>query len=424
MAYCTTMTCRRSALLGYFGEAYDRPSCGACDNCLPSSGELGTATPSQALENRSTDAQKLLSTVARTGERFGLRYVIDVLRAAGNHKIVERSHDQLSVYGIGAAQSVQEWQRVGQHLLLTGALALVEAGDPRYPVLRLTPQAWEILRGQRPVFLAPPVGEAVTPSSRGTGRRQVPHDGVSAAVPLDAHASALFQRLRALRRELADERNVPPYVIFSDATLREMAQMRPGSRTTFAQISGVGSQKLEAFATVFTRAIESYCDEHGLATMEHAETASETPTSEPPIGREQTRRTDRATKSARGERRPSSSSAHTAQTTWQLFQDGKSVEEIAQARGLATRTIVDHLCEGLAHGEAIDLERLVGAQQQAAIRAAILASREDVDTDARTIGEIRLRPVKDRLESTGAGAVTYDEIRLVRAALTAQPPEA
>jgi ATP-dependent DNA helicase RecQ len=420
MAYCTTTTCRRSALLGYFGEAYDGPFCGACDNCLRRSDE-----PSQTLEDRTTDAQKLLSAVARTGERFGLRYVIDVLRAAGNHKIVERGHDQLSVYGIGAAHSVQEWQRVGQYLLLTGALALVEAGDPRYPVLRLTPQAWEILRGQRSFFLAPPVGEA-TSSSRGTARRQDPQGGVSAAIPLDAHGSALFQRLRTLRRELADERNVPPYVIFSDATLREMAQKRPGSRTTFAQISGVGSQKLEAFATVFTRAIESYCDEHVLATMEQAETATtvETGVSEPRTVHEQTQRTDRARNGAPGERASSASSVRTAQITWQFFQEGKTVDEIAQTRGLATRTIVDHLCEGLARGEPFELERLVAPQRQAAIRAAILASREDAETNARPIGDLRLRPVKEQLESAGEGDVTYDEIRLVRAALSMEPPDA
>jgi ATP-dependent DNA helicase RecQ len=272
MTYCTTSTCRRSALLGYFGEAFDSPSCLACDNCLRGSDE-----PEPAREDRTTDAQKLLSAVARTGERFGLRYVIDVLRAAGNHKIAERGHDQLSVYGIGAAQSAQEWQRVGQHLLLSGALALVEPGDPRYPVLRLTPQAWEILRGQRSVFLAPMIGGEAPSRSRGTARRQYSQGGASATSALDAHGSALFQRLRTLRRELADERKVPPYVIFSDATLREMAQKRPGNRTTFAQISGVGSQKLEAYATIFTRVIASYCDERGLATMEQVITGVVTP---------------------------------------------------------------------------------------------------------------------------------------------------
>jgi ATP-dependent DNA helicase RecQ len=420
MAYCTTTTCRRSALLGYFGEAHTNPSCDACDNCLRGSGVTGAETA--ALEDRTTDAQKLLSAVARTGERFGLRYVIDVLRAAGNHKIIERGHDQLSVYGVGAAQNVQEWQHVGQHLLLTGALALVEAGDPRYPVLRLTPQAWEILRGHRSVFLAPLVGVEAASSSRGTARRQDPQGSVNAAIPLDAHGSALFQRLRTLRRELADERNVPPYVIFSDATLREMAHKRPGNRTTFAQISGVGSQKLEAFATVFARAIESYCDEHGLATMEQVEPALEKP--EPRTRREQTQRSDRARNGAPSERAGSASSERTAQITWQLFQGGKTVDEIAQARGLAARTIVDHLCEGLAHGEAIDLERLVAPQRQAGIRAAILARRDGAEIEARTIGDLRLRPVKERLESAGERDVTYDEIRLVRAALSMQLPDA
>jgi ATP-dependent DNA helicase RecQ len=415
MAYCTTAACRRAALIGYFGEAYTNSSCGACDNCLRESDE-----PSQTLEDRTTDAQKLLSAVARTGERFGLRYVIDVLRAAGNQKIVERGHDKLSVYGIGAAQSVRDWQRVGQHLLLTGALKLAEAGDPRYPVLRLTPQAWETLRGQRHVFLAPVVGEAAS-SNRGMVRRQDSQAGMSATLPLDTHGSALFQRLRMLRRELADERNVPPYVIFSDATLREMAQKRPGNQIAFAQISGVGSQKLEAFATLFLRAIESYCDEHGLATMEQVEPAMEKP--KPRIGHEQLKRTDRVTNGAPSERTDSTRSVRTAQITWRLFQEGKTVDEIAEARGLAARTIVDHLCEGLTCGEAIDLERLVAPQRQATIRAAILAGSDGTETDVRSIGDIRLRPLKERLESAGERDVTYDAIRLVRAALSRQSPD-
>jgi ATP-dependent DNA helicase RecQ len=418
MAYCASATCRRRTLLAYFGETYGSESCGACDNCLRGNGLI--AVDSSALEDRTTDAQKLLSAVARTGERFGLRYVIDVLRAAGNHKIVERGHDQLSVYGIGAAQSAQEWQRVGQHLLLSGALALVEGGDPRYPVLRLTSRAWEILRGQRPFFLAPLVDLQPASSRRGTARRQESQGGGSAAATLDAHASALFQRLRALRRELADERNVPPYVIFSDATLREMAQRRPGSRTAFAQISGVGSQKLEAFATVFTRAIEGYCDEHGLATMGQVETNLKNAATGTPTRREQADGTDRAGDSARGERAGRARSVRTAQITWQLFQDGKSVDEIAQARGLAPRTIVDHLCEGLEHGEAIDLQRLVAPQRQAEIRATLLEGRDGAEMDGRAFSDIRLRAVKEALESAGERDVTYEEIRLVRAALAAQ----
>jgi ATP-dependent DNA helicase RecQ len=220
---------------------------------------------------------------------------------------------------------------------------------------------------------------------------------------------------------LADERNVPPYVIFSDATLREMAQKRPGNRTTFAQTSGVGSQKLEAFATFFLRAIESYCDEHGLTTMEQVEPAVEKP--KPHIGHEQLQRADRVTSGTPSERPDSARSVRTSQITWQLFQEGKKVDEIAEARGLAARTIVDHLCEGLTRGEAIDLERLVAPQRQATIRAAILASLDGAETDARPIGDIRLRPVKERLESAGERDVTYDAIRLVRASLSRRLPD-
>jgi ATP-dependent DNA helicase RecQ len=262
----------------------------------------------------------------------------------------------------------------------------------------------------------------VRPASnkRGTARRQESQRGGSAAAPLDAHASALFQRLRVLRRELADERNVPPYVIFSDATLREMAQRRPESRTAFAQIGGVGSQKLDAFATVFTRAIEGYCDEHGLATMEQVETNLKTAATVTPTSREQADGSDRAGNSGRGERAGRARSVRTAQITWQFFRDGKTVDEIAQARGLAPRTIVDHLCEGLEHGEAIDLQRLVAPQRQAEIRAALLGDRGGAEMDKRAFNDIRLRAVKEALESAGERGVTYEEIRLVRAALAAQ----
>jgi ATP-dependent DNA helicase RecQ len=245
---------------------------------------------------------------------------------------------------------------------------------------------------------------------------------MSATVPLDSDGSALFQQLRALRRDLADERNVPPYVIFSDATLREMAQKRPGNRATFAQISGVGSQKLEAFATAFLRAIEAYCDEHGLAAMEQVGPAVEKPKQR--IGREQSQGTGRVTNGATSERKDSAGSVRTAQVTWQLFQEGKTVDHIAEARGLAERTIVDHLCDGLMHGEEINLERLVAPEQQATIRAAILASRDGPETDARPIADMPLRPLKDRLESAGERDITYDAIRLVRAALSRQSPDA
>jgi ATP-dependent DNA helicase RecQ len=211
-------------------------------------------------------------------------------------------------------------------------------------------------------------------------------------------------------------------VIFSDATLRDMAHKRPGNQTTFAQISGVGSQKLEAFATFFLRAIESYCDEHGLATMEQVEPAVEKP--KPRIRGEQMPRTDRVTNGAPSERKDGVGPVRTAQITWQLFQEGKTVDEIAEARGLAARTVVDHLCEGLTHGEAINLARLVAPSRQATIRAAILASRESAEADARPIGDIRLRALKERLESTGERDVTYDAIRLVRASLSRQSPDA
>jgi ATP-dependent DNA helicase RecQ len=154
--------------------------------------------------------------------------------------------------------------------------------------------------------------------------------------------------------------------------------------------------------------------------MEQGETDLKNAAAEPPTRREQPVGTDRVYNSAHGERAGSTRSVRTAQVTWQLFQEGKTVDEIALARGLAARTVVDHLCVGLTQGEAIDLDRLVTPRRQADIRAALLAGRDGTETTPRAFGDIRLRPVKEALESAGERGVSYEEISLVRAALSAQ----
>ena len=234
VAFAESAGCRRRALLGYFGEALER-DCGNCDVCLE---------PPERYDG-TEDAQKLLSCVYRVGQRFGARHVADVLRGADVARIRELGHDRLSTYGIGKDRPADGWMAIARQLVHLGFLRQDVAN---YSVLELAPAAWEVLRGERKVELA-----VWRPRRRADGvrRPRLTADGR----PVD---EALFGRLRALRKRLADEQGVPAYVVFSDATLAAMAALRPQTREELRRVSGVGDTKLvrygDAFLAVLVRA--------------------------------------------------------------------------------------------------------------------------------------------------------------------------
>jgi ATP-dependent DNA helicase RecQ len=232
IGFAESLTCRRRVLLGYFGEER-REDCGNCDICLdPPERFDGTVV-----------AQKALSCVYRVGERFGTRHVIEVLRGADTDRIRRLRHDQLSTYGIGDDLSDAEWSSIVRQLIHRGYLLQDVAN---YSVLKLTPQARPLLRGEETLELARPrvrEKKAKTPqSAAGLG-------------PADA---GLFEHLRALRKRLADEQGVPPYVVFGDATLVEMSRLRPGNETELLDVNGVGQVKLERYGTTFLGAIRDF----------------------------------------------------------------------------------------------------------------------------------------------------------------------
>lgn len=235
--YAESTECRRAVQLRYFGESF-APPCGACDNC----------NQPRRQEDWSIEAQQFLSCVARLaqrGQRFGAAYVIDVLRGARSEKVLGHGHDTLSTYGIGARRSVEEWRALARTLLHRG---LIDETTDGYPVLRLNAASRAVLSGATPVAMAPPPPRE-RPARRGASV------GAAVIAGLDAAAQVLFQRLRSLRKRLADDQGVPPYVVFSDASLREMAQRRPRTREAFASIGGVGAAKLERYGAAFTEAI-------------------------------------------------------------------------------------------------------------------------------------------------------------------------
>jgi ATP-dependent DNA helicase RecQ len=239
VAFAEALTCRRRVLLGYFGEPLET-DCGNCDVCLD---------PPE-LYDGTEDAQKALSAVFRLQEGFGIGHVIDVLRGAQTDALLRRGHDRLSVYGVGAGHSRDVWGSIIRQLIHRGYL---NQDITRYSVLKLTPAAVPVLRGEERVELARPRARIVRPSKAVKPRRAKG----GAVIELSPEDEPLFESLRDLRRELAAKQMVPAYVVFSDATLVAMASMRPRTDEEFLAVPGVGQAKLERYSEVFLRAVKA-----------------------------------------------------------------------------------------------------------------------------------------------------------------------
>ena len=241
VGYADGLTCRREALLGYFGERLAAP-CGNCDICLE---------PPETFD-ATEQARMALSCVYRLYERdgfgYGIGYVIDVLRGSENEKTLSRGHDALSTYGIGAEYSRDHWQSLIRQLIHRGYLTQDIA---RFSALRLTEAARPLLRGDETLVLATPRTRVPSKKQRLRAER-AGRAAELAGLPVDEE---LYEELRRLRKRLADEQNVPAYVIFSDATLAEMAARRPTTSHELLAVNGVGQTKLERYGDAFLAAI-------------------------------------------------------------------------------------------------------------------------------------------------------------------------
>ena len=225
-------TCRRRVLLGYFGEALEE-DCGNCDVCLDPP-ELYDAT---------IDAQLALAAVQQTGQRFGVGHVVDVLRGADTDKVRRWRHNELAIFGAGAATSADAWSSIIRQLIHLGYLRQDIA---EYSALKLTESAPSVLDGETEVRLTRPQKRAA--------REKAPRGSRGTLAVPDAD-EALFERLRALRRDIASEQRVPAYVVFADRSLLDMAARRPGTREQFLECHGVGRAKLEKYGDAFLAAI-------------------------------------------------------------------------------------------------------------------------------------------------------------------------
>jgi ATP-dependent DNA helicase RecQ len=231
VGFAESLTCRRRVLLGYLGETLEEDCCN-CDVCLE---------PPEKFD-ASTEARKVISSVYRVGQRFGIKHVVDVLRGADTDRIRTLNHDRLTTYGIGQEHSHAEWTSITRQLIHRGYLVQDIAN---YSVLKLTPQALPLLRGEAKLELAVPrIREK-------TVRKKAPKSTIS----LDENEMRLFETLREIRKQLAEDSGVPPYIIFGDASLVEMCRERPASNEDFLEITGVGQVKLERHGEIFLEAI-------------------------------------------------------------------------------------------------------------------------------------------------------------------------
>ena len=304
--YCELATCRRSHLLAYFGENYHQERCDGCDICFSPQEDFDATIISQ----------KIMSAIIRTGQRFGINYIIDVLVGAKNKKILERDHHELSVYGIVDDFSKEDLRRIVSQLVFKKLI--VKSGD-EYPILELSPRGQDFLKQREEIRL---------PKPKSIAKLSQPSEAVDTEYDRD-----LFEKLRLLRKELADEKGIPPFVVFGDLALRQMAAYLPQSEENFSRISGVGQEKLKRYGKIFTEVIQTYAQENNLSEKDV------------PVKR-----------SARPQR--SNRLGSTYRETKELVRQKMSIEKMASMRGLAAGTIAAHIEKLVSSGEKIDIDYL------------------------------------------------------------------
>jgi len=238
VAFAEAQSCRRRSLLGYFGEPLPEP-CGNCDICLD---------PPE-LRDVTDEARKALSCVYRVGQRFGIGHVIDVLRGSRNGRLLKLGHDRLSTYGIGREQPKEFWGALLQHLVQQGYLLQDVAN---YSVLKLTDAARPLLRGEKQLNMAKP---RLRPTA---AKKKKPIRS-----PDQTYNEVLFEKLRRLRKELADAAGVPPFVVFGDRSLIEMAAYLPRNESELLNMHGVGASKLEKYGSAFMKVLDEFQSREG-----------------------------------------------------------------------------------------------------------------------------------------------------------------
>lgn len=348
--------CRRIPLLSHFGETYPREHCGRCDNCLAGEREKTDATVA---------AQKFLSCVKRTGECFGSVHIIDVLRGSKAGRVLKLGHDSLSTHGIGREYSRAQWQQLSRQFLHQGFLAQ----DAQFGGLSLTPQGWEVLRGKTTVMCR------LDASKRPDGHLEEDDENRH-----PGYDRRLFEILRTKRKELADAANVPPFVIFSDRTLAEIAACYPETPDDMFGIHGIGEAKRVKYGATFSKIISDYCREHDIREKPRSPMVRTPARDERKEGNRRQRAVGRA------------------------FNAGQSVESLAKEWNVKQSRIIHHLRHYVGEGHPLRSDGLLPLVNLPDRQVSgVIEAFERLGTDF-------LRPVFDALN----GEVAYDDLHIIR----------
>ena len=347
--FCETTQCRRKYLLNYFGETHNG-NCNSCDSCLN-----GAETFDGTIA-----AQKVLSAIARLKRPYGINHIADFLTGSESKKIPEWQR-QLKTYGAGYEFDKKQWGFYIRQLVSAGWLL---QSDDQYPTLHLNENSWRVLRGETGVTLTYP---REVKTSQATAGESLYMDG------------QLKAKLWYIRKDLADRLDLPPYMIYSDATMQELATFMPVSDYELTKINGIGSRKAEQFGDELLNTIRKHVRKEGIDLEQH---------------RDQLKRENKKAKST-SKKKSRKAKGTTLLETLELHRAGKPVEEIAKSRGYSSSTIEDHLIQLMERGE-INPREFISDDAAAVIRKA-----------AREAGGDKLRPIRESLE----GKYTYFQIR-------------
>ena len=349
--YSETEICRRNPLINYFGESYNESYCGMCDNCLEDESE-----------NQNVDAtifaQKFLSAIKRTGEVFGLNYIADVLLGNETDRILSNNHHKLSVFGIGKELKKKQWQMLAHQLIRKGIILR----DTEFGSLKLSLSSNEVLFNNQKVF-------ALVKEPEIKARKILRSE--------ESYDAELFELLRKKRKEIADERGVPPYVVFADSVLIQMAKNYPQNEGDLLRISGVGIRKLENFGGTFLYLIKNYVQKNNLSL-----------------------------KNEKNHRRAKSILLNEPRyrTVGKEFQDGKSIEELADGYNVQEQTIVNHIARFVAEGNKLNTDGLFSRISVEPAKQKIIF--EDFEEN----GTLSLKNIFEKFN----GEISYNDIHLLR----------
>ena len=346
--FCELVTCRRKYLMEYFGEKWEKDNCSGCDSCLNPRAEF----------DATEITQKILSAVIRTEQYFGVSHIIRILTGSRSKKIRDFNHDTLSVYNIVNDYSRSELRDIISQLIKR---ELLVQDVSKYPVLKMTNKGYQFLKDREKINLAK------------SNEKEIESSKVKESL---RYSEELFENLRALRKKLADEKGLPPFIIFSDIALQEMAYYLPQNKDSFAKISGVGKEKLSQYSDRFLKIIIKFAKDYNLEEETNSKFKSKTKN--------------------RAVRR----SGSTYNETKKMILKQLSITEIAKRRGITESTVLNHLEKIINAGDKIDIEYLKPNKKHL----------NKIQEAFRKSEQLNLSPVKETLGEK----YSYDELRIAR----------